>query len=239
MIRTLLIDDVALAREKLRHLLDAHADIQIVGEAPSIAQARSLLAAEPVELLLLDIQLPDEDGLQLARSLAAPAPAPAPAIIFTTAHAEHALASYELGAVDYLPKPLDANRLAVALDRLRRHLARETPNPLAPLCIRNGSRSDYVSPTDIDYIDSAGHYACLHVGKQVHLLRESIGRLAEQLTPAGFVQIQRAVIVNCARVRCLLPRRNGDATLELLDGTQLPLSRLHRDAFEAKMGKVS
>lgn len=234
MIRTLLIDDVALAREKLRHLLGAHADIQIVGEAPSIAQARSLLAAEPVELLLLDIQLPGENGLQLARSLAAPAPA----IIFTTAHAEHALASYELGAVDYLPKPLDANRLAVALDRLRRHLARETPNPLAPLCIRNGSRSDYVSPTDIDYIDSAGHYACLHVGKQVHLLRESIGRLAEQLTPAGFVQIQRAVIVNCARVRCLLPRRNGDATLELLDGTQLPLSRLHRDAFEAKMGKV-
>ncbi|WP_296246292.1 LytTR family DNA-binding domain-containing protein [uncultured Stenotrophomonas sp.] len=234
MIRTLLIDDVALAREKLRHLLGAHADIQIVGEAPSIAQARSLLAAEPVELLLLDIQLPDEDGLQLARSLAAPAPA----IIFTTAHAEHALASYELGALDYLPKPLDANRLAVALHRLRRHLARETINPLAPLCIRNGNRSDYVSPTDIDYIDSAGHYACLHVGKQVHLLRESIGRLAEQLAPAGFVQVQRAVIVNCARVRCLLPRRNGDATLELLDGTQLPLSRLHRDAFEAKMGKA-
>ncbi|WP_282270103.1 LytTR family DNA-binding domain-containing protein [Stenotrophomonas sp. PS02298] len=232
MIRTLLIDDVALAREKLRHLLGAHADIQIVGEAPSIAQARSLLAAEPVELLLLDIQLPDEDGLQLARSLAAPAPA----IIFTTAHAEHALASYELGALDYLPKPLDANRLAVALHRLRRHLARETINPLAPLCIRNGNRSDYVSPTDIDYIDSAGHYACLHVGKQVHLLRESIGRLAEQLAPAGFVQVQRAVIVNCARVRCLLPRRNGDATLELLDGTQLPLSRLHRDAFESKMG---
>ncbi|MEG1681264.1 MAG: LytTR family DNA-binding domain-containing protein [Stenotrophomonas sp.] len=231
MIRTLLIDDVALAREKLRHLLAAHADIQIVGEASSIAQARALLAETQVELLLLDIQLPDEDGLQLARSL----PTPVPAIIFTTAHAEHALASYELGAVDYLPKPLDANRLAVALDRLRRHLARESINPQAPLCIRNGSRTDYVSPSDIDYIDSAGHYACLHVGKQVHLLRESIGRLAKQLAPAGFVQVQRAVIVNCARVRSLLPRRNGDATLELLDGTQLPLSRLHREAFEAKL----
>ena len=233
MIRTLLIDDVALAREKLRHLLAAHPDIQIVGEASSIAQARLLLAAEQVELLLLDIQLPDEDGLQLARSL----PTPAPVIIFTTAHAEHALASYELGAIDYLPKPLDASRLAVALDRLRRCLTREVVNPIAPLCIRNGSRSDYVSPIDIDYIDSAGHYACLHVGKQVHLLRESIGRLAEQLAPAGFVQVQRAVIVNCARVRGLLPRRNGDATLELLDGTQLPLSRIHREAFEAKMGK--
>ena len=231
MIRTLMVDDVALARDKLRHLLAAHPDIHIVGEAPSIALARSLLATNQVELLLLDIQLPDEDGLQLARSL----PAPAPAIIFTTAHAEHALASYELGAVDYLPKPLDAGRLAVALDRLRRHLAREVINPMAPLCIRNGSRTDYVSPTDIDYIDSAGHYACLHVGKQVYLLRESIGRLATQLAPAGFVQVQRAVIVNCARVRGLLPRRNGDATLELLDGTQLPLSRLHREAFEATM----
>ena len=231
MIRTLLVDDVALARDKLRHLLGAHADIQIVGEASSIAQAHTLLAETQIDLLLLDIQLPDEDGLQLARSL----PATAPAIIFTTAHAEHALASYELGAIDYLPKPLDASRLAIALDRLRRHLSREVINPLAPLCIRNGSRSDYVSPTDIDYIDSAGHYACLHVGKQVHLLRESIGRLAEQLAPAGFVQVQRAVIVNCARVRSLLPRRNGDATLELLDGTQLPLSRIHRETFEAKM----
>lgn len=231
MIRTLLIDDVALARDKLRHLLGAHLDIQIVGEACSIAEARALIAATQVDLLLLDIQLPDEDGLQLARTL----PAPTPAIIFTTAHAEHALASYELGAIDYLPKPLDASRLAVALDRLRRHLAREVINPLAPLCIRNGNRSDYVSPANIDYIDSAGHYACLHVGTQVHLLRESIGRLAEQLAPAGFVQVQRGVIVNCARVRSLLPRRNGDATLELLDGAQLPLSRSHRDAFEAKM----
>ena len=231
MIRTLLIDDVALARNKLRHLLGAHPDIQIVGEASSIVEARTLLSATQVELLLLDIQLPDEDGLQLARSL----PLPAPAIIFTTAHAEYALTSYELGAIDYLPKPLDGSRLAVALDRLRRHLAREVINPMAPLAIRNGSRSDYVSPTDIDYIDSAGHYACLHVGKQVHLLRESIGRLAAQLEPAGFVQVQRAVIVNCARVRSLLPRRNGDATLELLDGTQLPLSRIHRETFEAKM----
>jgi len=231
-IRTLLVEDVALARDKLRHLLGIHADIQIVGEASSIAEARLLLAAEPIELLLLDIQLPDEDGLQFARSL----PTPAPAIIFTTAHSQHALASYELGAIDYLPKPLDASRLALALERARRHLSPpQTAAPLASLCIRHGSRSDYVSVADIDYIDSAGHYACVHVGNQVHLLRESIGRLAEQLAPAGFVQVQRAVIVNCSRVRSLLPRRNGDATLELLDGTQLPLSRLHREAFEACM----
>ena len=232
MIRTLLVDDVALARDKLRHLLGVHSDIQIVREACSIARARLLLAAEPVDLLLLDIQLPDEDGLQLARSL----PAPAPAIIFTTAHSQHALASYELGAIDYLPKPLDARRLGVALERARRHLSpRQTVAPLAALCIRNGNRSDYISAADIDFIDSAGHYACVHVGRQVHLLRESIGRLAEQLAPAGLVQVQRAVIVNCSRVRSLLPRRNGDATLELLDGTLLPLSRSHREAFEACM----
>ena len=232
MIRTLLVEDVALARDKLRHLLGMHADIQIVGEASSIAEARLLLAAKPIELLLLDIQLPDEDGLQFARSL----PTPAPAIIFTTAHSQHAIASYELGAIDYLPKPLDARRLAVALERARRHLSpRQTVAPLAALRIRNGGRSDYISAADIDYIDSAGHYACVHVGRQVHLLRESIGRLGEQLAPAGFVQVQRAVIVNCSRVRSLLPRRNGDATLELLDGTQLPLSRLHREAFEACM----
>jgi two-component system LytT family response regulator len=125
----------------------------------------------------------------------------------------------------------------LALERARRQLAHaDAPAPAPhPLRIRNGASSVYVAPRDIDYIDNAGHYACVHVGRQVHLLRESIGRLAEQLTPAGFIQVQRAVIVNLSRIRALEPRRNGDATLVLLDGTRLPLSRSHRDAFDNAM----
>lgn len=231
MIRVLLVDDVALARDKLRHLLAAHNDIHISGEAGDITQARQLLAQEPVDLLLLDIQLPGDDGLQLAQQLAAPAPL----IIFTTSHAEHAVASYAVGAVDYLLKPLDASRLALALDRARQRLAHERINTPQPLCIRNAGNVEYIALHDIDYIDNAGHYACVHVGRQVHLLRESISRLAEQLAAAGFMQIQRAVIVNRARVRTLEPRRNGDATLVLIDGTSLPLSRMYRAAFDAGM----
>src|SRR5690606_24042324 len=105
----------------------------ICGEASDIAQARQLLAQEPIDLLLLDIQLPGDDGLQLAQQLAAPAPL----IIFTTAHAEHAVTSYAVGAVDYLLKPLDPSRLGLALDRARQRLARERINMPQPLCIRN------------------------------------------------------------------------------------------------------
>lgn len=231
MIATLLVDDAPLAREKMRHLLGAHADIDIIGDAADIPHARALLAAHRIDLVLLDIELPGEDGLQLARELSATPVT----IIFTTAHHEHALLSYELGVIDYLTKPLDGERLAIALERVRRHLRRDSPAPPPSLCIRNGGRSEYIDVRDIDYIDSAGHYACLHVGRQVHLLRENINRLATQLAPAGFMQVQRSVIVNLARVRALQARRNGDATLELLDGTSLPLSRLYRDAFDRSM----
>lgn len=228
MIRTLIVDDVPLARDKLRHLLAAHADIDIRGEAADVEQARHLLQHQTVDLLLLDIQMPGQDGMQLAQRL----PAPAPLVIFTTAHARHAVDSYALGAVDYLLKPLDGMRLALALERVRRQLVQPPPSTPQPLCIRNGAGIEYIPVGDIDYIDNAGHYACVHVGRQVHLLRESIGRLAQQLAPAGFLQVQRAVIVNLARVRSLQHRRNGDATLLLLDGTALPLSRSHRDAFD-------
>lgn len=231
MIRVLLVDDVPLARDKLRHLLAAHSDIHISGEAGDIPQARQLLAQAPVDLVLLDIQLPGDNGLRLAEQLSAPAPL----IIFTTAHAEHAVASYAVGAVDYLLKPLDASRLAIALDRARQRLARDRINTPQPLCVRNAGSVTYIALHDIDYIDNAGHYACVHVGRQVHLLRDSIGRLAEQLAGAGFMQIQRAVIVNRARIRTLEPRRNGDATLILIDGTSLPLSRMYRAAFDADM----
>ncbi len=230
MMRALLVDDVPLAREKLRHLLAAHADISIVGEAGDIVQARDLVARTPVDLLLLDIHLPGDNGLQLAEQLAKRAPL----IIFVTAHAEHAVASYAVDAVDYLLKPLAADRLAVALERARRRLRAHGDAP-QPLCIRNGGNVDYIALQDIDYIDNAGHYACVHVGRQVHLLRESIGRLAAQLAAAGFVQIQRAVIVNRNRIRALEPRHNGDATVILVDGTRLPLSRLYRMGFDAAM----
>lgn len=234
MIRTLIIDDVPLARAKLRHLLAAHADIDLRGEAGDVPQARRLLRQQPLDLLLLDIQMPGDDGLQLAQQLQLPAPQ----VIFTTAHARFAVDAYALGAIDYLLKPLDAERLALALQRVRRQLAPADATgaaPLPPLCIRNGGSTEYVAPGDIDYIDNAGHYACIHVGSRVHLLRESIGRLAEQLAPAGLLQIQRAVIVHPSRVRMLEARRNGDATVVLHDGTRLPLSRAYRDAFDSAM----
>ncbi|WP_313459760.1 LytTR family DNA-binding domain-containing protein [Stenotrophomonas sp.] len=226
----LVVEDVPLATAKLVRLLDAHADIRVDATARSVAEADALLKARRFDLLLLDIQLPDGDGL----ALAARWPAMATRTIFITAHHQHALRSYALGAADYLLKPVDADRLAMALDRMRRLIA-PPPPPASPgqwLAVKQGSRTEFLDPARIDYIDMAGHYACVHVGAQVHLLRESIMVLAAQLAGAGVLRVHRSVLVNPQRVRALHERRNGDAMLELAGGEQLPLSRTYRNALE-------
>lgn len=225
----LVVEDVPLASHKLVTLLQAHPDLRVDATAASVAQADALLRARRFDLLLLDIGLPDGSGL----ALAAQWPALAAHTIFITAHAQHALRSYALGAADYLLKPVDPDRLALALARARR-LIEPLPPPAAtaPLAIRQGTRTEYLDPMRVDYIDMAGHYACVHVGSQVHLLRESIAQLAGQLAPAGLLRIHRSVLVNPARVQALHERRNGDALLQLSGGAQVPLSRTYRAALE-------
>lgn len=225
----LVVEDVPLASAKLVQLLAAHADIRVDATAGSVAEADALLKARRFDLLLLDIQLPDGDGL----TLVARWPAMATRTIFITAHHQHALRSYALGAADYLLKPVDADRLAMALDRMRRLIA--PPPPESPgqwLAVKQGSRTEFLDPARIDYIDMAGHYACVHVGVQVHLLRESITVLASQLAGAGVLRVHRSVLVNPQRVCALHERRNGDAMLELAGGVQLPLSRTYRQMLE-------
>ncbi|WNH54393.1 LytR/AlgR family response regulator transcription factor [Stenotrophomonas oahuensis] len=225
----LVVEDVPLASAKLVRLLDAHADIRVDGTARSVAEADALLKARRFDLLLLDIQLPDGDGM----ALAARWPAMATRTIFITAHHQHALRSYALGAADYLLKPVDADRLAMALDRTRRLIAPPPPATSGEgLAVKQGSRTEFLDPARIDYIDMAGHYACVHVGAQVHLLRESITELAAQLGGAGLLRVHRSVLVNPQRVYALCERRNGDAMLELAGGVQLPLSRTYRKALE-------
>lgn len=226
---TLVVEDVPLASRKLVALLQVHPDLRVDATAASVAQADALLRARRFDLLLLDIGLPDGSGL----ALAAHWPALAAQTIFITAHAQHALRSYALGAADYLLKPVDPDRLALALQRVRRLIdPMAAPATVAPLAIRQGARTHYLDPAHIDYIDMAGHYACVHVGSQVHLLREGIAQLAEQLAPAGLLRVHRSVLVNPARVQALHERRNGDAQLQVCGGASVPLSRTYRAALE-------
>ncbi|WP_371181706.1 LytR/AlgR family response regulator transcription factor [Xanthomonas sacchari] len=231
-IRTLLVEDVALGAEKLARLVEAHPPFRVAACAATLEEALHLAAAQRFDLVLLDIGLPDGSGLDFLARL----PAPAPYVVFVTAHPQHALRSYELGALDYVLKPVDRERLDLALERVRQRLRPAVQAAQAPLLsVRNGLRTDYVAAADIDYIDSAGHYACVHVGRATHLLRDSIGQLAERLASAGLLRVHRSVIVNLDRVRTLHERSNGDADLQLLDGKVLPVSRTFRAPLDARL----
>jgi two-component system, LytTR family, response regulator len=234
MIRAVLVEDVPLARDALRRLLGTHGDVELVGEAASVAEGARLVRRLSPDLLFLDVELPDGTGLDIARGLGAPRPV----IVFLTAHPGHALPAFEVEAIDYLLKPGTPEDVARALDRVRRRLGRTPAPALSPraehLEIRDGGRTLYVALDQIDRIDAAGHYLCIHVGHDVHLLRASMVELAERLGPA-FARVHRSVLVRVDRVIELVDRRNGDGDLRLAGGATVPLSRTYRAELERKL----
>lgn len=237
MIRTVIVEDASLAREALVRLLGAHADIEIAGEASCGAEGVELIRGTAPDLAILDIQLPDMDGLELARRLAKPRPP----IVFLTAFPQHALPAFEVEALDYLLKPASAEGLARALDRVRRVLGRplQAPPPALPdhLEVRDGGRTTFVPLSAIDHVDAAGHYLCIHAQASVHLLRMPLAELAERLGPA-FARVHRSALVRLDRVREIVDRRNGDGDVRLTTGASVPLSRSYRADLEDRLARA-
>lgn len=238
-IRTAVIEDVPLARERLRRMLAPHADIELVGEAGDIRAGAALLTDRAPQLVFLDVTLPDGEGPDLLRPLPA---ARRPLVVFLTARADHALPAFELEAVDYLLKPVGDESLARALDRVRRRLAPPAPAeaPLADthVAVRNGRRTDLVRVDSIDYVDVAGHYLCLHVGRAIHLLREPLSTFSERLERAGFARCHRSALVRLAAVEVIVDRKNGDGEIRLADGGRVPVSRTYRAALDARLARL-
>ncbi|SMF71109.1 LytR/AlgR family response regulator transcription factor [Allosphingosinicella indica] len=235
MIRAAIVEDVPLARDRLRRMLAAHRDIRIVGAAPSLAAARDMLRSAEPDLVFLDVQLPDGEGPELLYPMP---PAARPLIIFLTARADYALPAFDLEAVDYLLKPAGETELARALDRVRARIRPDAPEPdpaETHIAVRDGRRTDLVPLAEIDYVDVAGHYLCLHAGRDVHLIREPIAALADRLAPAGFLRCHRSALVRTGAIVALVDRRNGDADLTLASGAVVPLSRTYRPALEAAL----
>lgn len=232
MIRTLIVEDAPLARAALIRLLKPHGDIAIVAEAATVAEALAATAAHQPNLLLLDVELPDGTGLDVAQALKEPKPA----IVFLTAYPEHALPAFAVEALDYLLKPAGPEDVARALDRVRRALERQSRPPAATehLEIRDGTRKTFVPLTNIEWIDAAGHYLCVHAQGQVHLLRTPITELADRLG-ADFVRVHRSALVRLDRVVGIVDRRNGDGDVRLSSGAVVPLSRTFRADLERKL----
>lgn len=240
-IRTLIVDDEPLARERLATLLGRWSDVAVVGECGDGKSAVSMIKEEVPDLVLLDIQLPELDGFVILEALPA---SQLPAIVFVTAYDRFAVKAFEVHAVDYLLKPVEADRLNDALNRVRHQrlegsdsrtrmlefmqtiqLNRGLPNRILLKC---ENEIICLKPSEIDWVESAGNYACFHIGPQTRISRETMQAVQCQLEKHNFVRIHRTAIVNLDRIRKLRPVLYGDYEIELRDGTRLPISRTHR-----------
>lgn len=212
MYRVLIVDDERLAREKIRTFLLARGDVEIAGEAANVSDAVALIERERPDLVLLDIQMPGGDGFDVLRANPA-------AVIFVTAHDDHAIRAFDVAAVDYLLKPFERRRFNEAIDRARSRSA-------APLVfmVRKRDRTIIVPAKEVHWIAAEGKYVRIHTGGESHLVRDTIAGVARRLDAKLFVRIHRATIVNLRRVAEL----RDDGTLLLRDGTPLAISRRFR-----------
>jgi two-component system LytT family response regulator len=234
-IRTLIVDDEPLARSNLLVLLRRDPLIEIVGECGSGAEALAEIRAAKPDLVFLDVQMPECDGFDVLELLGKDLP---PAIVFVTAYDQYALRAFEAGALDYLLKPFDNARFERALDRAKQRLARsdDAPAQLERLAIKSVGQVSFVKVSEIDWIEAADYYACLHVGSKTHLLRRSMAELEQELDPAVFARIHRSTIVNLDRVRGLKLGEDGEYDVLLEDGARLRLSQRYRKQLQSRLG---
>ena len=224
MIRALVVDDEPLARARLVRLLSAEADVEVVGECGDGVAALATLATTDVDLVVLDIEMPEADGFDVSAAV------DGPAVIFVTAHEQYARRAFDADAVDYVLKPVDAERIAESLARVRRRIHR---TPVAHIPARLGRRIRLVAADEIEWIEAQGNYAALHTGDRVELIRETMSSLERRLDPARFVRIHRRIIVRIDRIRDLAPHATGCYTVRLHNGVSLLSGRTYRARLRA------
>lgn len=252
------VDDEELARLRLRRLLSDLSDVHVVADCATGYEALQAVRSLHPDVLLLDVRMPLMDGFGVVGALAEAAlhhdePVASPFVIFVTAFDSHAVRAFDVHAVDYVLKPVQAERLREAMARVRGRLAEahaarryeallaatrertgtsvaEPPSPRpVRLLVRENHRVLLVAVADIDWIEADGNYARLHIGNRVYQLRETMIRLEGKLDPARFVRIHRSTIVNLDRVVEMQPWFSGEYRVLLRDGTALRLSRWYRD----------
>lgn len=248
-IRTLIIDDEPLAREKLRGFLEKEKDFEIVAECRDGREALETIEAEEPDLVFLDVQMPEMDGFEVLEHVDEDK---LPNVVFTTAYDQYALKAFEVHAVDYLLKPYDRERFTAALERARsehdRRKAGEMQKQLMALLgemeekrrskfsdrlvVKSSGKVLFIKVDDIDWVDAAGNYVRLHVAGDSHLMRETMSRLEERLDPDRFLRIHRSTIVNIERIRELQQQFHGDYLVVLKNGQRLTLSRSYRDKIQ-------
>jgi two-component system LytT family response regulator len=249
-LRTIVADDEPMGRQRLVRLLQAEPEVEVLATCETGAQALEAIRSHTPDVAFLDIQMPGMDGFGVLEALEGEE---IPAIVFVTAHDHYAVRAFEVHAFDYLLKPVDEERLRTALARVR-----ERPTPgedtsqrvlalleriharergLERLVVRTQERAFFLKTETIDWIEAAGKYVHLHVGKTTHPIRGSMASLEQELDPARFVRISRSAIVNIDRIQEIQPWFQGDHVVILQDRTRLTSTRGYRENLQRLLGK--
>jgi len=234
-IQALVVDDEPLARSNLTVLLKRDPEIEILRECGSGIEALAEIRRTKPDLVFLDVQMPECDGFDVLELLGRDIPT---ALIFVTAYDQYALRAFDAGALDYLLKPFDNARFGLALGRAKERIAQNTkpPQRAERWAVKSAGQVSFVKTSEIDWVEAADYYACLHVGTRTHLIRRSVSELEEDLDPAAFCRVHRSAIVNLDRVRGLKLSADGEYEVQLEDGTKLRLSRRYRQQLQSRLG---
>jgi two-component system, LytTR family, response regulator len=247
LIRAVIGDDEPLARERLRNLLASEADVEVVRECRHGNEILQAIQELNPDLLFLDVSMPELDGFGVLNRIPE---TKAPAVIFTTAYDTYAIRAFDANALDYLLKPFDETRFRKALGRAREHIAQghkakmneqlvgilndhgSERRSAERLVFKSGGRIVFIETEEIEWVEAAGNYVNVHVGKDSHLLRETMMMFESKLDPKRFLRIHRSIIVNCDRIREVQPCNGSEYVVVLKNGKELSLGRTYRDRIE-------
>ena len=262
-LKTIIVDDEPLARRGLRLRLDAIGDVEILAECGNGREAKEKILELRPDVVFLDIQMPGISGLELVQLLPREE---LPQVVFVTAYDQYAVEAFEVNAVDYVLKPIEEERLEMALQRVRAKLGsenlaaqreqlleavadltHESPESLEEklaagelggsrypekIAIKDSGKITLVPSRDIDWIDAAGDYMCVHANGETHVMRITMKELEQQLDPKIFQRIHRSTIVNLQRVQEICAHINGEYHLVLNNGERLKMSRSYKNKVQ-------
>ena len=259
-IRTLIVDDEPLARERLRELLDDRPDVTVIGEADDGLEAAEVIRETEPDLVFLDVQMPGLNGIDVIEEVGREQ---MPVTVFVTAYDQYAIKAFDLAAVDYLLKPFDDERFEQAFERARdrivdqdadaisRRLLRmlrekdpslfedETASEepyLERIAVQGRGKARIVSVDEITHITADGSYAELHTPDGTHVIRERMKALAARLDPDEFVRVHRSAIVRLDEVELILRSGGGNYAVRLEDGTTVSVSRGRIEELQERLG---
>lgn len=254
-IRALIVDDEPLARTGVQQLVEPLDDVTVAGEASDGPEAIRQIEAHDPDLVFLDVQMPEMDGLEVVQEVGVE---DMPLTIFVTAYDQYALDAFEAHALDYLLKPIEEERFEEAMERarqqlqrveadalsqqlrgvLREYTAEEERESIERFTIRSRDRIYFVDVDDVQWIESEGDYVALHDGEDTHLVRKTMKELEEELDPGRFLRVHRSYIVNADYIEELRPLDHGTYQLRMASGTPLKTSRGYSDNVDALLDET-